>query len=55
MKRLLVVLTLALLLSLVVAGSVGIGMASATHSNGQGPNKDFVRGTGQLSSTKPIA
>jgi hypothetical protein len=44
MKRLLAALTLALLLSLVAA----VGTASATHSEGQGPNKDFVNGTAKL-------
>lgn len=41
MKKLLAALILALILS-VVAGS---GAALATHSNGEGPNNDFARGT----------
>jgi len=44
MKRSLVVLSLALLISLVV----GAGVANATHSNGQGPKQDKVNGTGQF-------
>ena len=45
MKRLLAVLTLALLFSLTLVGGVGVGVAGATHSAGDGPNYDFVRGT----------
>ena len=41
MKKLLAVLTLALLLSL----ALGVSVANATHSDGEGPNDDFVRGT----------
>ena len=44
MKRMLSVLTLALLVSISVAG-----VAGATHSNGEGPKHDFVTGTGQFS------
>ncbi len=43
MKRLLAALTLALLLSL----ALGVSVASATHSNGEGPNHDFAQGTGR--------
>ena len=46
MKKLLTALTLALLASLAL--SIGAGVAGATHSDGQGPNKDFVTGTGQF-------
>ena len=45
MSKLLTALTLALLLSLALVGAVEIGVASATHSEGEGPNNDFVRGT----------
>jgi hypothetical protein len=45
MKRSLAVLTLALLLSLALIGGVGVGVASATHSEGDAPVYDFVRGT----------
>lgn len=44
MKRLLMVLSLALLTSLVI----GAGVANATHSNGKGPEQDLVSGTGQF-------
>lgn len=44
MKKLLAALTLALLASLALA----VSAANATHSNGQGPNKDLTAGTGQL-------
>ncbi len=48
MKKLLAALTLALLLSL----ALGMSVANATHSNGEGPDKrDFVRGTGQIAPT----
>lgn len=45
MKKRFAVLTLALLLSLAIVGGVGVGVAGATHSNGEGPDYDFVRGT----------
>ena len=45
MKRLLAALTLALLVSL----ALGLSVANATHSNGDGPNQDLVSGTGQFS------
>jgi hypothetical protein len=41
MKKLLAALTLALLVSVVI----GVGVASATHSNGAGPKQDLVSGT----------
>jgi hypothetical protein len=44
MKRLLVALFLALVASLALA----VNAASATHSNGQGPNQDLAAGTGQV-------
>jgi hypothetical protein len=43
MKRLLLAVSLALLLSL----ALGVSVAGATHSNGKGPNHDFAQGTGQ--------
>jgi hypothetical protein len=44
MKRLLAALTLALLCSVALA----VSAANATHSNGTGPNHDFVNGSGIL-------
>jgi hypothetical protein len=44
MKRLFAALFLALVASLALA----VNSASATHSNGKGPNQDLVAGTGQL-------
>jgi hypothetical protein len=44
MKKLLAALTLALLVSLALA----VSAANATHSEGEGPNHDFVSGTGQF-------
>lgn len=44
MKRSLVALSLALLISLVVGASV----ANATHSNGKGPKQDKANGTGKV-------
>jgi hypothetical protein len=46
MKRVFAALTLALLCSVALA----VGAANATHSNGEGPNKDLVSGTGTFSS-----
>jgi hypothetical protein len=43
MKKLLAVLTLALIFSVGLA----VSAANATHSNGEGPNHDFVQGTGK--------
>ncbi len=43
MKRLLLTMSLALVVALAVSG-----VASATHSNGKGPDKDLVSGTGQF-------
>ena len=44
MRRIFLVLVLALVVSVVV----GAGVASATHSKGKGPKKDFANGTGQV-------
>ncbi len=44
MKRLVVALGLALLLSLVV----GVEVASATHSEGEGPKQSFAQGTAKF-------
>jgi hypothetical protein len=41
MKKLLAALTVALLVSV----AIGVGAASATHSNGEGPKQDLVSGT----------
>ena len=41
MKRLVTALTLALLVSL----ALGVSVANATHSNGQGPKQDLASGT----------
>ena len=49
MKRLVTALTLALLVSL----ALGVSVANATHSNGEGPNHDFVRGTRQIILPEP--
>jgi hypothetical protein len=43
MKRTFLVLTLALLVSM----SLSVGAAKASHSNGAGPNKDLLIGTGK--------
>lgn len=55
MRKLLTALTLALLLSLVLIGAVGIGVAGATHSEGEGPEDDFMRGTMKDSGVDPSA
>jgi hypothetical protein len=44
MKKLWVALTVALLVSV----AIGVGAASATHSNGEGPKQDLVSGTSQF-------
>ena len=44
MKRTFLVLTLALLVSI----SLSVGAANASHSNGAGPNKDLLIGTGKV-------